>query len=679
MLQAFMPHTIGGRRAAALCVGERFEMLERVRVDRERVVEAARDESATASRSPNRLVVGPADCAAEREADRVASEALARSGRSGDLMLGQSRDTRVRRSASAPTRVADGGSGGELDRETTGRIRRASGTPMGPQTRSEMESAFGVDLSAVRLHTGLEAADLSRSLRARAFTSGSDIFFGAGEYRPATADGQRLLAHEVAHTLQQPGPQRVGAGVIRRAPYLSNADGLIYKDTTDDTLDLAFIGKVLPYSHVFVEYRVVAAIGRIVKNLLPRGGPIRNRDKPRERETPYSRPKTSRQSAGRSKSRKPGGVQLGDEWSAINDRVRGAITAREDEELRSRIVDALGDVYAWFGGDEWDKVTGNLKPNQLATVVMRIVESGPQSLPLGGGSRLPSPRGKLYVAPPMLRARVFEILGVLPKQQAAYENVEITGFADADQYLSTRDALLAGGANVYKLENPEAGTWMFYASEVTSTRSDNSRIQVAGRVYADDVFAGLDDQRDAALIGTISASYGNLRAVTADSGWVPGTEMTAACPREEGQAAAMGLWNALGAAAYANRFMGTQYDLGQNWEWLHVRGAQIGGETVGGNLVPGLYATNSCMIPFEAMIKNWSVAGPTTFWARFVATGGNGPFASGIELWIRAQGHPQLLDIPPTKLATFNPIAGKVVDKLAGEMIKRSTDRSVRV
>ena len=47
-------------------------------------------------------------------------------------------------------------------------------------------------------------------------------------------------------------------------------------------------------------------------------------------------------------------------------------------------------------------------------------------------------------------------------------------------------------------------------------------------------------------------------------------------------------WNALGAAAYGNKFLGRRYDLTQSWEWLHVRGAQIGGATTAGNLVPGV-------------------------------------------------------------------------------------------
>jgi Domain of unknown function (DUF4157) len=534
--------------------------------------------------------------------------------------------------------------------------------------------------TTVRVHTGSDAAGLTHALGARAFTTGSDIFFGAGEYRPGSGGGQRLLVHELAHTLQQSGEAQ-RATVIRRAPYLHNADGLIYKDTTNDALEIAFLGSVVGVDHLFVEYRAVEAVKRIVMDLLPKGGPIRN-ERPALK-TPYSRPTSKAGGRGSKQKKKPGGLDFGEEWGSVNEKVRGAMSGknrgREDRSLRNSLELALGEIYAWLGGDEWATITSDLTAARLATVVMRIVEMGPQSLPLGGGSRLPAPRGKLYVAPPMLRARVLEILGVAPEQQVAYENVELEGITDPDVYLQTYEERVAKGGNVFQTGSAETGTWMFYVSEVTTRRSDNSRIQISGAVLGDTDLASLDDTTHAEVIRTMAARYGRLVKATADSGWVPGTEMAASRDRGEGQALAMENWNALGAAAYANRFMATSYDLNQNWEWLHLRGAQIGGVTAGGNLVPGLYASNSCMIPFEAMIKNWSVAGPKNFWARFIATGVNGPFATGIELWIEAKGHDQLGDLPAKLLARFDPIAGRVVDKLAGEIIKRSTDRTVRI
>ena len=70
--------------------------------------------------------------------------------------------------------------------------------------------AYGRPLGDVQVHHDDHAAALSRAVSARAFTVGSDIFFGAGEYRPDSAGGRELLAHELAHVLQQQGAPSAG-------------------------------------------------------------------------------------------------------------------------------------------------------------------------------------------------------------------------------------------------------------------------------------------------------------------------------------------------------------------------------------------------------------------------------------------------------------------------------------
>lgn len=77
------------------------------------------------------------------------------------------------------------------------------GEPLPMGIRESFEDAFGADLSAVRVHHDEVAAAAARKERAIAFTAGRDVFFAAGEYRPESADGARLLAHELAHVLQQ--------------------------------------------------------------------------------------------------------------------------------------------------------------------------------------------------------------------------------------------------------------------------------------------------------------------------------------------------------------------------------------------------------------------------------------------------------------------------------------------
>jgi hypothetical protein len=79
----------------------------------------------------------------------------------------------------------------------------SSGHSLDAATRTSMESQLGHDLSGVRLHTGVEAAAAAKALHARAFTVSQDIYFGANSFSPGSADGNRLLMHELVHTVQQ--------------------------------------------------------------------------------------------------------------------------------------------------------------------------------------------------------------------------------------------------------------------------------------------------------------------------------------------------------------------------------------------------------------------------------------------------------------------------------------------
>lgn len=79
------------------------------------------------------------------------------------------------------------------------------GAPLETGTRSFMESRFGRDFGGVRIHTGPIASDSAKAVNARAYTVGQHIAFDDGEYRPYTPEGQLLLAHELAHTIQQLG------------------------------------------------------------------------------------------------------------------------------------------------------------------------------------------------------------------------------------------------------------------------------------------------------------------------------------------------------------------------------------------------------------------------------------------------------------------------------------------
>ena len=79
----------------------------------------------------------------------------------------------------------------------------SSGAPLGAEVRARCELAFGTSLTDVRIHADARAAASADALDADAYAVGRDIFFGAGRYQPGSLAGKRLLAHELAHVVQQ--------------------------------------------------------------------------------------------------------------------------------------------------------------------------------------------------------------------------------------------------------------------------------------------------------------------------------------------------------------------------------------------------------------------------------------------------------------------------------------------
>lgn len=92
----------------------------------------------------------------------------------------------------------------------------SSGQPLDEATRADMEPRFGHDFSRVRVHTDAESAESAKSLGAQAFTLGHHLYFDRGSYVPASLEGRRLLAHELAHVVQ--ARSATGNETLHRAP-----------------------------------------------------------------------------------------------------------------------------------------------------------------------------------------------------------------------------------------------------------------------------------------------------------------------------------------------------------------------------------------------------------------------------------------------------------------------------
>lgn len=161
---------------------------------------------------PTRLAIGSSSDASERDADRIAAEVTSGPGAVAGAPDGVA--------AVAPRIQAKGGSATGITAPVAPplvhRVLQGAGRPLDASARSYMEPRFQRGFAGVRVHDGAEAAASAASINARAYTVGNHVVFGAGQYAPATAAGRRLIAHELAHVVQQGGAP-AGAGVIRRA------------------------------------------------------------------------------------------------------------------------------------------------------------------------------------------------------------------------------------------------------------------------------------------------------------------------------------------------------------------------------------------------------------------------------------------------------------------------------
>jgi hypothetical protein len=144
-----------------------------------------------------KLAVGAPDDVHEREADRIADQVVRMSEPAGQREC-------VRCGETVQATEAPGGVPA-LTPAAESRIQslRGGGSPLPEPARSYFEPRFGHDFSRVRAHADPEASSLARSISARAFTVGNDIFFGSGELAPENQAGRELLAHELTHVIQQ--------------------------------------------------------------------------------------------------------------------------------------------------------------------------------------------------------------------------------------------------------------------------------------------------------------------------------------------------------------------------------------------------------------------------------------------------------------------------------------------
>lgn len=191
-----------------------------------------------------KLTVGSADSSAEKEADSVADQVV--EGIKNDSVASLvNRKEEVNRKVLQ--RKSSDASGGELNSKTQERIEnaRSGGSALEPGVQQQMENHMGADFSNVRIHTNAESDSLNREMSAKAFTTGSDVFFAGGQYNPGSSEGQHLIAHELTHVVQQnSGIQRASvisgissnsSNIINRAYMAGYATDTAHLHNIDET------------------------------------------------------------------------------------------------------------------------------------------------------------------------------------------------------------------------------------------------------------------------------------------------------------------------------------------------------------------------------------------------------------------------------------------------------------
>lgn len=242
---------------------------------------------------PAPLMLSRPEDRAEREADQIAEAVTAEAGPAPRPAVAAMPLARAPSAPPPPERAADPGFARALDAAAPGR-------PLPASERTYFEPRFGRDLSAVRVHDDAHAAALGRAIDARAFARGSDIYFGRAEYRPGTAAGRRLIAHEITHALQPqpagriarktltdlPEATRKGLKISRVAPEKSVVDAWI-KDYFDPKSGTSASPSLKPeYGTEITDKNIKNGLSSVAAELLSLSRVVvipKTEDKPEER------------------------------------------------------------------------------------------------------------------------------------------------------------------------------------------------------------------------------------------------------------------------------------------------------------------------------------------------------------------------------------------------------------
>jgi Domain of unknown function (DUF4157) len=173
------------------------------------------------------------------------------------------------------TQEAIGGGDASADLESAINSARGHGQSMDANLQAKMGEAIGADFSGVKIHADSQSDQMNRSIQAKAFTTGKDIFFRQGEYNPGSTGGQELLAHELTHVVQQNRVLTTDTSIQRKPPKqtenrilneMATGTGSLTANNTDDLLDKMGKGQSASKARQ-IATQIEAEANRLVENL----------------------------------------------------------------------------------------------------------------------------------------------------------------------------------------------------------------------------------------------------------------------------------------------------------------------------------------------------------------------------------------------------------------------------
>ncbi|MBH8575833.1 DUF4157 domain-containing protein [Nostocaceae cyanobacterium CENA369] len=159
-----------------------------------------------------KLTIGQPGDKYEQEADKVAADVVQQINAPQSVSVQpqkQPEEEELRKKPIVQRLSDEGEMGATPDLEASIQRTRGSGQPLAETIREPMEQAFGANFSGVKIHTGADSDRMNKSIQAKAFTTGQDVFFREGAYDPGSRGGQELIAHELTHVVQQTGSGKV--------------------------------------------------------------------------------------------------------------------------------------------------------------------------------------------------------------------------------------------------------------------------------------------------------------------------------------------------------------------------------------------------------------------------------------------------------------------------------------